>query len=82
MAPENFDSLLETMVSRRPFRPFTIELHGGDRFEIDHMGATSWRDGKAMFTSPGGVMIYFNNESVVQIFDAPASDARGRPKKK
>ena len=75
MTPENFDSLLASMISRRPFKPFTIELHGGTRFEIDHFGATSWRGGKAVFTSPGGVMIWFDNESVVQVIDAPASDA-------
>ena len=75
MNVENFESLLETLMSRKPFRVFTIELHNGNRFEIDHPRATVWREGKAIFISPGGVPIYFDNEGVVQIIDVPANEA-------
>ena len=76
MTADNFVSTLEALMSRTPFKPFTIELHGGSRLEFDHrLAAAVWPEGKAIFASPGGVPIYFDNESVVQIIDAPARDA-------
>ena len=75
MSVDNFQSLLESFLSRKPFRVFTVELHNGNRFEIDHPRAVTWRDGFAVFVAPGPVPIYFDNEGVVQFIDAPASDA-------
>ena len=76
MTAETLVSTLENLMSRTPFKPFTVELHGGSRLEFDHrLVVALWREGKAIFASPGGVPVYFDNESVVQIFDAPASDA-------
>lgn len=72
MTPENFNALLEKLVSRSPFRVFTIELHGGKRFEIDHPRATVFRDGIAVFIAPGGVPVWFDHESVSQFIEAPA----------
>ena len=57
MTAENFDQLLESMLSRTPFRVFTIELHGGKRFEIDHPRATVYRDGVAVETPVSHVNI-------------------------
>jgi hypothetical protein len=73
MTAENFDAILNTLLNRRPFQIFTVELHGGKRFEIDHPQATVFRDGVAIFISPGPVPIWFDHESVSQIIDAPAS---------
>jgi hypothetical protein len=73
MTPENFELLLEKHLARAPFHVFTIELHGGKRFEIDHPRATVIRDGIAVFIAPGGVPVWFDHESVSQIIDAPAS---------
>ena len=75
MTAENFEGFLEAFVSRRPFKVFTVELHNGNRFEVDHPRAILWRDGFAIFASPGRVPIYFDHEGVVQIIDAPARDA-------
>ncbi|MBI2804784.1 MAG: hypothetical protein HYX68_07355 [Planctomycetes bacterium] len=75
MSVDNFQSHLESFLSRKPFRVFTVELHNGNRFEIDHPRAVVWRDGFAVFVAPGHVPIYFDNEGVVQFIDAPASDA-------
>ena len=66
------------MLLRRPFTPITIELHGGTRFEIDHPLGTVLREAKAIFLLPGGVPIYFDNESVNQIIDSPAHAAPKR----
>jgi hypothetical protein len=75
MTEQHFEQTFEELLTRKPFRPFTIELHGGRRFEIDHPGATALRAGVAVFVSPGGAPIYFDHDSVNQIFDVPANDA-------
>lgn len=75
MTTENFEAFLEAFVSRKPFKVFAVELHNGNRFEVDHPRAILWRDGYAIFASPGRIPIYFDNEAVVQIIDAPAAQA-------
>ena len=78
MTSEYFQATLEAMLLRRPFRPSTIELHGGTRFDIDTPLATTLRDGKAIFLSPGSVPIWFDNESVLNIINSPAHAAPGK----
>jgi hypothetical protein len=73
MTADNFMSVLEGLRQLQPFRVFTVELHGGHRFEVDHPGALVVRDGVAVFIAPGGVPIWFDHESVNQIVGAPAS---------
>lgn len=66
MTAENFQKALEGMRGRRPFRPFTVELISGDRFEVDYPDALVSRDGVAVFVAPGGVPVLFDHESVSQ----------------
>jgi hypothetical protein len=73
MTSENFISVLDMLVKRNPYHPFTVELHGGNRFEIDYPQALSYRDGNAVFFAPGGVPIWFDHESVLQIIGAEAT---------
>jgi hypothetical protein len=73
MTADNFASVLESLRQRQPFRVFTVELHGGRRFEVDHPGAFVVRDGVAVFLAPGGVPIWFDHDSVNQIIGAPAN---------
>ena len=75
MTAENFDSVLNALVTRQPYQMFTVELHGGQRFEIDHPRALVVRDGVAVFLAPGGTPIWFDHDSVNQIIGAPAIDA-------
>lgn len=82
MTVEHFEETLDALVSRRPFKAFTIELNTGQRIEIDHPGATAWRDGAAIFRSPGGTLIFFDHESVNQIINAPAHSAPGKRRAK
>jgi hypothetical protein len=83
MTIENFEGLLQAFLFRRPFRVFTVELHNGHRFEVDHPLAVAYRDGHAIFAAPGYVPIYFDHEGVVQIIDAPAGDApNAKPKRR
>jgi hypothetical protein len=67
MTADNFGSALEGLIRREPFRVFTVELHGGRRFEVDHPNALVVRDGVAGFLAPRGVPIWFDHDSVNQI---------------
>ena len=75
MTAENFDQVLDGLRLRQPFRVFTVELHGGKRFEVDHPGAIVVRDGVAVFLAPGGAPIWFDHESVNQVIGASANTA-------
>ncbi len=66
MEAENFENTLSAFQGRRPFRPFTVVLIDGDRFEVDHAGALVHRVGVAIYISPGGVPIIFDHEGVSQ----------------
>jgi hypothetical protein len=75
MTAEHFDRVLNELADRKPFQVFTVELHGGQRFEVDHPRAMVVRDGVAVFLAPGGVPIWFDHDSVNQIIAAPASSS-------
>ena len=77
MTADNFDSVLQALSQRQPFRVFTVELNGGKRFEVDHPGAIVVRDGVAVFLAPGGVPIWFDHDRVNQIIGAPANTPDG-----
>jgi hypothetical protein len=82
MTRETFEETLELFLERRPFKVFVVELNSGERFEIDSPHATAHREGKAVFNGPGGVLRIFDNESVLQIIDAPAHAIRSKKPKK
>jgi hypothetical protein len=75
MTAENFEQVLTGLRQVQPFRVFTVELHGGRRFEVDHPGALVVRDGVAVFIAPGGIPIWFDHESVTQFVGASADTA-------
>lgn len=76
---EDFASVLDGLRQLQPFHVFTVELHGGRRFEVDQPGAMVVRDGVAVFLAPGGLPIWFDHESVNEIIGAPASEIDGTP---
>ena len=73
MTPENFDTVLRTLVERRPYRVVSVELHGGRRFEIDFPNAVVFRDGIGVCVAPGRIPVWFDHTSVNQIIDDPAN---------
>jgi hypothetical protein len=66
MVAENFDHALNAFKRRTPFRPFTVALVNGDRFEVDHPEALVVRDGVAVYVGAGGVPVLFDHEGVSQ----------------
>lgn len=67
MEAEHFDRALGAFKGREPFRPFTVALVDGDRFEVDHPDALVVRDGMAVYLPPGGVPVLFDHEGVSQL---------------
>jgi hypothetical protein len=67
MTAENFMMMLDRLRHRQPFQVFTVELHGGERFEVDHPEALIARDGVAVFLAPGGAPHWFDHESALKI---------------
>ena len=75
MTADNFDHTLLAFRERSPFRPFTVVLHSGRQFEVDHPGALVQRDGVAVFVGPGGIPVVFDHEGVEHF----AGDLADRP---
>lgn len=67
MTADHFDQLLDALLARFSFQPFTIELVDAPRFEVDHPRAMVVRDGVAVYLRPGGVPVWFDHESVTRI---------------
>lgn len=67
MTAEHFEQLFDALRERSPFQPFTVELVGGHRFEVDHPRAMIVRDGVAVYMRPGGIPVRFDHDSVVQV---------------
>lgn len=67
MTVEHFENLFGDLTARSPFHPFTVELTGGQRFEVDHPKAMIVRDGVAVFMRSGGIPVWFGHESVTQV---------------
>lgn len=72
MTPDNFDAIVTRLLTRTPFRPFTVELVSGSRFEIDGPGAAAVRDGAGVFIAPGNIPVWFDHESVSHIIEETA----------
>jgi hypothetical protein len=80
MTADNFDRIFQELQQQRPFRVYTVELHGGRRFEIDSPLALVVRDGVAVFVAPGGIPIVFDHDSINQVIVAPANTDLATPK--
>lgn len=69
MQPDNFENILRVFKKRTPFKPFTVALVNGDKFEVDFPDALNFRDGVAVFLGPGGVPWIFDYEGVSEFID-------------
>jgi len=75
MDRKTFTDALTKYVQVTPFRPFTVALNNGDRFEIDQPWALAFRDGTALFAGPGGTPHIFDDQSVTQFIGDPTTGA-------
>jgi len=67
METDHFEQTLRAFLNRTPFRPFTVVLVNGDRFEVDHREAVVLREGVAVYIGPGGVPVLFDHEGVSEV---------------
>lgn len=67
MRPDYFDETLQAFTTRNPYKPFTVVLVNGNRFEVDHPRAITFRDGGAVYLAPGRIPVMFDHESVSEI---------------
>jgi hypothetical protein len=67
MTTENFDRTLRAFQRRTPFKPFTVELVSGHRFQVDHPEALVFRGGIAVFVAANGTPTLFDHEGVSQL---------------
>jgi hypothetical protein len=67
MMADNFVRALRAMTRRRPFSPFAIEFHNGERIVVLHPEAVSFRNQVVYFNDPQNVPILFDASSVSRI---------------
>ena len=66
MTQESFDDTLRTLMRRRPFLPFAVELDNGERIEVDAPNSVAWDGGGAAFLNEHGEASFFTCEQVQQ----------------
>jgi hypothetical protein len=71
MEAAQFERSLRAFQRQTPFRPFTVALVNGDRFQVDHPEALVLRGGAAVFIDAGGVPTLFDHTSVSQLVGEP-----------
>jgi hypothetical protein len=67
MERDSFDQALRAFKGRVPFRPFTVALANGDRYEVDFPDALTARNGVAVYHGPNRVLVIFDCASVARM---------------
>lgn len=67
MDRENFTTTIQAFQNRRPFKPFTVALVDGDRYEVDRPNVLALGDGAAVLLALGNVPVFFDHEGVSQV---------------
>ena len=67
MDQNRFIETMRAFRNRTPFRPFTVALVNGDRYEVDRPETLALGEGMALFVAPGDVPVFFDHEAVSQV---------------
>ena len=67
MDRETFTKTIRAFRNRTPFKPFTVVMVSGNRYEVDFPDALAVRDGLAIFVVPARVPVFFDNEGVSEV---------------
>ena len=67
MDRESFTATIQALQNRRPFKPFTVALVDGDRYEVDRPNILAVGEGIAILIAPGAVPVFFDHEGVSQV---------------
>lgn len=64
MNPTTFEESLRSLLRRRPFQPFPVELINGETFTVDRPDAVSLGGGAAGFIAEDGEIYFFDSGNV------------------
>jgi hypothetical protein len=67
MTSDHFERTLRAFQRQTPFRPFTVKLVTGSRFQVDHPEAMVVRSGVGVFVAVDGTPTLFDHEGVAKI---------------
>jgi hypothetical protein len=67
MDRDTFTATITAFENRKPFKPFTVALADGDRYEVDRPNVLAVREGIAILIAPGAVSIFFDHEGVSRV---------------
>lgn len=67
MDRDTFTATIQALQNRRPFKPFTVALVDGDRYEVDRPNILALGVGMAVLVAPGNVPVFFDHEGVRQV---------------
>jgi len=67
MDRETFAATIQALQIRKPFKPFTVALVDGERYEVDRPNVLALGEGIAILVAPGDVPVFFDHESVSQV---------------
>jgi hypothetical protein len=73
MTTQDLERALRAMARRRPFHPFVIELHSGDRIVVSHPEAVSRSGHLFIHHGPDRGHSIFAGSSVSQLIDPPTT---------
>ena len=62
-----FAETIRAFRNRPPFKPFTVALVNGDRYEVDRPEVLALGDGAAVLLAPGNVPVFFDHEGASQV---------------
>jgi hypothetical protein len=69
MTLAGFARALRAFTERRPFRPYMIEFHSGNRVRVSHPEAAAIRGDVTVYRSPANQHRLFDSTSVCQLLD-------------
>jgi hypothetical protein len=75
MTIDHFERTLRAFQRRAPFKPFTVELVSGSRFQVDHPEALILRSGIAVYLAADGTPTLFDHEGASQVIGDSMSQA-------
>jgi hypothetical protein len=76
MTAKDFFDVIITMMNRKPFRGFIVELQDGSRIEIDRPRSLAVRGGFAVGFASGGTYVRFDCENVRQVVEVETNSSQ------
>jgi hypothetical protein len=67
MHQSSFDRSLRTLVHRKPFKPFMVELTSGAQFMVEHPEALAFYNGLAVYLATDEELMLFDHHTVARL---------------